>query len=199
MPARKDRTNERYGKLTVLYFKEKDSSGNLIWHCRCDCGNEKDVKSCNLASGKSNSCGCLKYQPHEVQFKKENDREKVILFKQYSHLKRRNLKKFGSNDNILTFEEFKEIVKKPCHYCGQEFSKELEDFSCESKVKKKLSDVIVKCNGIDRVDNNIGYTYENSVPCCGQCNTAKNTLTQDEFYNWIKRINDTLQKKSKEV
>jgi len=28
------------------------------WRCRCDCGNEVDVVSCNLISGSTRSCGC---------------------------------------------------------------------------------------------------------------------------------------------
>lgn len=190
MPKRKDRTNERYGKLTVLYLKGKDKDGNLIWHCKCDCGNEKDVKSNNLASGRSNSCGCLKYQPHEGQFKREKDREKVILFKQYSAIRKRNIKKFGSADSILSFEEFKELVKKPCFYCGAEYSKELPDYFCDSKSRGVLTDTIVKCNGLDRIDNEKGYEKNNVVPCCTQCNTAKNTLTQKDFFDWVKKVYD---------
>ena len=30
----------------------------MVWHCKCDCGNEIDVRSWNLTSGKSTSCGC---------------------------------------------------------------------------------------------------------------------------------------------
>ena len=56
------------------------------------------------------------------------------------------------------------------------------------KINKKLSDVILKCNGVDRINSNIGYTEENTVPCCKYCNTAKNTMTQNEFKMWIKRV-----------
>lgn len=52
--------------------------------------------------------------------------------------------------------------------------------------KKRLSDHVLKCNGIDRVDSSKGYTVENSVACCKYCNTAKNTMTESEFYTWTK-------------
>ena len=50
-------------------------------------------------------------------------------------------------------------------------------------------------NGVDRVDNEKGYTVENSVPCCLHCNFAKAQMTQDQFrdliiniyYNWANR------------
>lgn len=50
-----DRTGQRYGKLTVLKF-----IGDKKWLCRCDCGNEIIVRSCNLSNGHTNSCGCLR-------------------------------------------------------------------------------------------------------------------------------------------
>lgn len=53
---------QRFGKLTVL--KQVDSiledSGQLrtAWLCRCDCGQEIIVKTLNLKSGDTKSCGC---------------------------------------------------------------------------------------------------------------------------------------------
>jgi 5-methylcytosine-specific restriction endonuclease McrA len=36
--------------------------------------------------------------------------------------------------------------------------------------------------GIDRVDNSIGYTPDNCVPCCTQCNRIKlDHLTYEEM------------------
>lgn len=43
-------------------------------------------------------------------------------------------------------------------------------------------------NGIDRVDNSIGYTQENCVPCCAQCNRAKSNLSKDVFLAWVTRV-----------
>lgn len=42
--------------------------------------------------------------------------------------------------------------------------------------------------GVDRVDNGIGYTIENVVPCCGTCNHAKSAMSVDEFISWALRI-----------
>lgn len=58
----RDRTGEKYGKLTVL---ERDTdaiykSGKLVrWKCICNCGNVKSVIGSNLA--KTKSCGCDMY------------------------------------------------------------------------------------------------------------------------------------------
>ena len=32
--------NKKYGKLTTLYKNGRSKNRNIIWHCRCDCGNE---------------------------------------------------------------------------------------------------------------------------------------------------------------
>ena len=56
------------------------------------------------------------------------------------------------------------------------------------KQKKRLSSEVLKINGIDRIDNNIGYTKENSVPCCEICNKAKRDMSYNDFINYLKRI-----------
>ena len=35
-----------------------------IWHCVCDCGNEKDVPITALTSGGTTSCGCARFGVH---------------------------------------------------------------------------------------------------------------------------------------
>ena len=43
---------------------KRDSKGFVIWHCRCDCGNEVDVSYNALLYSTMKSCGCRKKQ-HE--------------------------------------------------------------------------------------------------------------------------------------
>lgn len=53
-----DMTNQVFGKWTVLYKTDKRSAnGGIYWHCKCECGNEKDVLGQSLRTGKSLSCG----------------------------------------------------------------------------------------------------------------------------------------------
>jgi hypothetical protein len=47
-------------------------------------------------------------------------------------------------------------------------------------------------NGIDRLDSSRGYEMGNVVPCCKQCNWAKNDIPYDEFLDWIKRVHRNL-------
>lgn len=185
----KDRTGDKHGRLTVISHSGKDHRNKHLWLCLCECGNEKVVVGDNLSSGKSNSCGCLKTEflaRRGNQYGLYEDREVALLKVQYSHLKRRN--KLKGFSDVISLDEFCTISKSPCKYCGLEYSKEIEDRLNESKKQKRLSDHVLKCNGVDRVDSSKGYTVENSVACCKYCNTAKNTMTESEFYAWIKRV-----------
>ena len=51
-----DITNQKFGYLTALYPTRKN--GRFAWHCKCECGNEKDIESSALRAGKIKSCGC---------------------------------------------------------------------------------------------------------------------------------------------
>jgi len=46
-------------------------------------------------------------------------------------------------------------------------------------------------NGVDRVDNNIGYTLENCVPCNGVVNKAKLTMSKEQFIGMCKAVTKT--------
>ena len=179
-----------YGRLTVIRHEGKDSRNKHLWLCKCDCGNEKIVVSDNLSSGKSKSCGCLK---NDILSRKGNqygiyeDRQEAMLKVQYSHLKRRHLNK-NMIGLVIDFDTFKILSKSKCKYCGLEHSKEIEDRLNESKNQKRISDEVLFVNGIDRLDSNIGYTNENSVPCCKHCNFAKHTMSANDFYSWIRRV-----------
>jgi hypothetical protein len=61
----------------------------------------------------------------------------------------------------LSFEEFNELINKSCHYCGD--------------TPKQI--------GIDRVDNTLGYTSNNVVSCCTECNFMKHTMNYQTFIN----------------
>ena len=59
MPARKDITGQRFGKLTAIAPTDKRSGGSVVRKCQCDCGNECEVRGSSLRSGSTQSCGCL--------------------------------------------------------------------------------------------------------------------------------------------
>ena len=59
-----------FGYWKVLSLAYKTDRHILYYHCRCKCGNEKDVKKYNLVHGKSISCGCYSKEiGHSLRFK----------------------------------------------------------------------------------------------------------------------------------
>ena len=59
----KDLTGHRFGRLTVLGLAEDMGDYNKrYWRCKCECGNYSKVKTENLMSGNSNSCGCVRLE-----------------------------------------------------------------------------------------------------------------------------------------
>ncbi len=91
----------------------------------------------------------------------------------------------AKNRNIdfqLSLEEFKNIISKNCHYCGQE--------PVVSGVSKNINktDSPVKNNGVDRVDNSKGYTINNCVSCCKICNFMKKNYSKEDFLKHAYKI-----------
>lgn len=48
-----------FGRLTVMKEAGRTASGNILWLCSCECGNETKVTGSCLKGGDTKSCGCL--------------------------------------------------------------------------------------------------------------------------------------------
>lgn len=79
----------------------------------------------------------------------------------------------------LTIDEFTMLTQSNCYYCGVPPSKSIAYPGTNGEYQ---------CNGIDRINNNLGYQINNCVSCCEQCNFAKRGKTQAEFLAWVERI-----------
>ena len=65
--------------------------------------------------------------------------------------------------------EFNEIIQNSCYLCG-------------------ISSSDNNKNGIDRVENNNGYIYDNCKSCCGHCNLLKKTLSIEKVFEISERV-----------
>lgn len=79
----------------------------------------------------------------------------------------------------LTIKEFESLVTADCFYCGQIPSRAYRP--------SRYVDVYLS-NGVDRVNNFLGYDLKNCVPCCKVCNQFKSNLTVDEMLQTVRRI-----------
>jgi len=70
-----DLIGERFGKLTVKAQAETRNQ-RRHWLCLCDCGKETIVKTSDLTSGNTKSCGCQKYSSSIANLK--NAKKPVI-------------------------------------------------------------------------------------------------------------------------
>lgn len=176
----KDLTGQRFGLLTVIeeVANDRELKGRCaIWECRCDCGIILTIPSNQLTSARTRSCGCAKSvwisQKMSIPIK---DRVENQLFRQY----RQSAEKRELTFN-LSKEEFVSFLYNDCFYCG------VAPLNCMVKVKVTGSESH-NFNGIDRVNNEMGYALDNCVSCCKLCNHAKNDLTKEEFILLAKRI-----------
>jgi len=53
----KDLTGQRFGRLVAIRPEEERKNGQVVWQCKCDCGNTVSVRGANLRSGHTTSCG----------------------------------------------------------------------------------------------------------------------------------------------
>jgi hypothetical protein len=179
-------TGQRFGLLTVKDTSEVRPNGKRYWACKCDCGRIKYVYYHNLIQGNVRSCGCKRRGlPPITQTKladfprlsenspKHISEERRLQLKRkmkerYSHIVSRAKHRHIFCD--ISFEVFAALMKKPCLYCGR-----------------------LKVTGLDRKNSNVGYTLENCVSCCKNCNYAKNNLSVGAFANLIRIIYERLQ------
>lgn len=57
----------RFTRLVGVKATKRRSGNNIVWKCRCDCGNIVFVSSTRLRSGNTKSCGCLRKDLNEKQ------------------------------------------------------------------------------------------------------------------------------------
>lgn len=123
------------------------------------------------------------YQEHKEQIKEyQKNRPKSEEFKQNDRIRTKeyhrtlsgkfyNIKHQNKSSNSkkrremeinITISEYNDIITKGCYYCGK--------------------NLFLEAGGsLDRIDNHLGYTIDNVLPCCGGCNMLRgNRLTVDE-------------------
>jgi hypothetical protein len=86
-------------------------------------------------------------------------------------------------DFELTEDEFYEITNDNCYICGKQNS---------YMVNENDEIEFVHCNGVDRVNNEIGYIVNNCKTCCWTCNIMKNEYDYIQFINKLQQIYNNL-------
>jgi len=172
MPNLIDETGNVYTRLTVIERAGNSSGGMAKWRCRCECGNITDVIGTDLRSGNTKSCGCYNTDIHTLP-------NGVASFNALLNVYRQMARKY-EREWQLSAQEFGFLTKQPCHYCGAE----------PTTIIDKGGNGAYMYNGIDRANNAKGYTPNNCVSCCKDCNIAKRDRPIPEFLAWAERIHN---------
>lgn len=178
MGKRLNLAGKRFDRLVAVKDVGKNKHRHRLWECTCVCGNTVNVASTSLIEGRTKSCGCLIKEGHACTTRLPKGEASFNHF--YTHYIR-GAKRRG-HEFDLSKAIFKELTSQNCHYCG-----------AEPKAGYKVPHVngMYLRNGIDRVDNLLGYVEGNCVPCCFTCNTWKRADTQEEFLERIAKIYET--------
>lgn len=195
--AEKDLTGQKFGRLTVIGKSERRSAnGDVYYICDCDCGTKgiEVVRSSLVAkdSHRQISCGCWVKEGHSVT-NRHNDREEAIVTYLYGKLKVRH-RKLGFGGEVISLDEYHEIINRPCAYCGLEKSNTTKESLFYTSKKKGLTsnhidfDFEIHHNGVDRIDSSKGYVHGNVIPCCKYCNVAKSDFEANDFLAWAERV-----------
>ena len=151
-----------FGAITVVDLHEVKKYRAYFKGICNRCNSETVVRADHLLNNPKSCTNCVddlqkeiahaKYPPHLTKYN-----SKLYMYKLNAKLSERVFE--------LTKDEFTNILKSDCIYCGKQ-----EAF------------------GVDRIDNLKGYTLENSVPCCRMCNQMKHIFHKDAFLKQVELI-----------
>lgn len=174
----KDFTGKTINNMQFLRAVGRNKYKCWMWEIRCFCGREFVTEGNDITSGKIKSCGC---KLNSEQLKNANY-EESIRNSLYAQLKNRGPRR--GHNVTLTREEHHKLISGDCYYCGQ-----------SPNQTKKLNGHQIFANGIDRLDNDIGYELSNCVTACRNCNQAKHMMTPEYFKKWLGKVFDFKEKK----
>lgn len=174
-----DITGERFGRLVAKRYLRINSRYHAVWLWQCDCGTEFEDWGGKIRIGQKQSCGCL---GKETRASNGRAHDKTGMGSAMNEVLREYKRGAISRGHSWDLEDlwFFAMVLGDCFYCG----------SAPSRVRrvgdgKRNVYESEPVNGVDRLDNRLGYTVENSVTCCQVCNRAKGAMPLEEFEDWI--------------
>lgn len=164
---------DKWTVLSVPYTKvnSKSTKTDSYVDVGCRCGVKSVCMASSLIKGRSRGCrSCARKRirtDDQLKITSIND-----IYRDYKDSARIRGYEFK-----LSIEEFREFIFKNCFYCN----------SIPANIKKNKH-TITMYNGIDRLDNNIGYLRDNCLTCCSICNTMKLDYPATDFLEHMKKI-----------
>lgn len=172
---------QTFGQLLVLddISIKKGNRSRRYLKCQCSCGKIVLKDKNKVMSGHTSSCRHKQKKARDTFGKRVRGLpEGEAAFNNLFYAYQRSAEKRDISFE-LSKEQFKEIVTKPCIYCGD---------VCQATYRKKSCNGDYPYTGIDRYDNEKGYTVDNCVPCCKVCNRMKSNLSVLFFKEHIQKV-----------
>lgn len=163
-----------------------NSSGKLRYEIVCFCGNKTIVSKTRfheLISGRKKCTGVHNLDPDAEHWGWQKFPKNVAAMRKKVQSYQSSAKRRGY-DWRLSEDEAIKLMLSNCHYCSAPPGNTHRDCNKHAFLKERS----FVYSGIDRVDNTMGYTIDNCVPCCITCNRSKGTLTMEEWGDWINRL-----------
>ncbi len=172
--TRKSLIGQRFGRLVVVAYAGTDRQykcSKRLWECHCDCGRSTTLNTNRLTTGNTQSCGCIQ----EERRRPWNMGGAMDLFASY----KQNAQSHNRAFEIDFYTTFLPMTQQPCCYCGATPSQVW-------KGRGRGADYMY--NGIDRIDNSLGYVDGNCKPCCWACNNMRGKQAQLDFVLQVFKI-----------
>ena len=134
-----------FGRLLVLGIAPKRGQRKFMF-CRCECGTELEVREDGIASGHAQSCGCL-HREKMLAANVTHGKSRTPEYRIWLGIRQR-----CENDNNKNFWGYGGRGILVC-----ERWKEFEAFLADMGPRPS------KCHGVERENNNLGYSPENCV------------------------------------
>jgi hypothetical protein len=177
-----DLSGQKFNRLLVLKRSNHFGVGRkkVYWECKCDCGTLVTAVSSDIRHGHTKSCGCWNRDQTRHRDITHNPTTTtlgfgVAAFNRVFKIYQQNARKAG-RDFTISRDVFYKLINQDCYYCGS---------SPTNMVKNPHKNGHCIYNGIDRLDSTKGYTEENVVPCCVECNFMKKNMLPEKFINQI--------------
>lgn len=145
---------KKFGRWVVVEKEGRNKYGNILWKCKCDCGNEKLVSTSGLNCGKSKSCGCLEKDQARLRMTTHGLR-RTQIYKVWAGIKDRT----NPNNNNCK-DNYRKFAIKMCDEWRNDFMSFYNWAVANGYKEEKLPNGKNKWT-IDRIDNNGDYCPAN--------------------------------------
>ena len=169
MPKKIDMTGRHIGRLLVIEECGRDSRGEALWRCRCECGNEIIVLGSHLRNENTTSCGCYKRE-RLVEANTTHGMRKTRLYSVWRDMLVRVGVHKGASEKAKHNYQDRGIT-----VCSEWLVFEnFRDWALSHEYKEGLQ--------IDRIDNDKGYCPENCrwVTPKENTNNRRNTIRLED-------------------